>query len=249
MSIDDVTAGRRLTAEDLDLAVEDVRRLQRESLAQYFACAQRIREMYAAQLWKLRRLEDGLQAYTSWDAFVRAELSMSPKSSYEMIDVATHYGSADEIGEVGGRTNAVLILKAAPPHRERIAERARAGASSRDVAHEVAASRQQRGAPKQSQHATAGARSAVKKKSASSAKTAREKITVSSIEGSRTVRLYKRPEQTGSAVEWPPRERATKASDKPFGRLELQPGVVQYLAVLRKDGELVLNIQTVREAP
>jgi len=234
--------GSKLTARDLDKAIADVQRLKAESVVSYFELGQKIRDINTEQLWKLRKDDEGKQRYKSFDAFVHHELKMSPQHAYNAIDCAKNYGSAEEIRELGGTSKAVLILKAAPEDREKLKEKAKAGATKRELAKDVAKSREKHGSPKKGQQAKAGTKSAAKKTAA--AKT--EKITVANIEGSRTIKLYKKPESM-KGITWPPEKRAKSIDDQPFGRLELQPGVVQYFSVLNKDGEWVLNVQTRRE--
>ena len=240
-----VVEGKKQTVKDLDKAIAEVRRLGGERAASHFELGRKILEINESKLWKLRMGEDGkTPLYKSFEAFVHHELSMSPSHAYNAIECAKNYASADEIRQLGGTSNAVLILKAAPADRPRLVEKAKSGATKREMAKEVAESRKKNGPAKQSQQAKAGARAQEVTKAAK-AKVA-EKITVANITGTRTIKLYKKPESL-KGLKWPPEKRAGKLGDTPFGRLELQPGVVQYFSVLQKEGELVLNIQTVRE--
>lgn len=234
--------GKKKTEKDLDNAVKEVQRLLVDSHVSYYEFAKKIFEINDKQLWKLRKTEEGKARYTSWDAFVHHELKMSPTHSYNAIECAKNYKSAEEIRELGGKTKAVLLLKAAPVDRPALAAAAKAGATKRELEKGVAESRKKHGPTKKSPQAQAGAKGAAAQKKSKSV----EKISVANIEGSRTIKLYKKPE-TMKGLAWPPEKRAAKLGDLPFGRLELQPGVVQYFSVLQKDGELILNIQTRRE--
>jgi len=238
------------SAKALDKAVADVKRLLSDSHERYYEFAQKVLEIQTKQLWKLRRGDDGkAQKYKSWESFVLAELGMSVAHAWNAIETANHYKSAAEINEVGGKTKAALLLRVVPQEREKLKEKAKAGATKRELQKAVDESRKKYGSPKTSQQAKAGAKAGEKKKAAAEAKAAKsaERITVANITGSRAIKLYKKPASL-KGLQWPPDTRATRIGDQPFGRLELQPGVVQYFSVVKREsGEWVLNVQTVRE--
>jgi hypothetical protein len=236
-------ADAKLTAGDLDKAVAKIKKLQGDGYANYWNLAHEILVVNKKFLWRLRKDEKGAPVYKSFDAWVHHELNMSPTHAYSAMEIAQKYSSPEEIRELGGKTKAALILKAAEKDQPKLREKAKAGATKRELEKDVAASRKKNGSPKRSQQAKAGAAG----KAAQQKTKAKEKITVANIVGSRTIKLYKKP-QSMKGIEWPgDLRRASAAKDLPFGRLELQPGVVQWFSVIQKDDGWVLNIQTVRE--
>lgn len=232
--------------QDLDAAVKNVKRLVAEPIAKFWELGQALLDINARQLWKLR-VKDGKPAFKSWDQFVHHELGISNTYAWNAIECAKKFESAEDIRRLGGVTKAVLVLKAAEPDRKAIEEKAAAGASKRELAADVSESRKKHGSPNKSAQSRAGAKgAAAKAQKHQASKPREERVSVASIMGSKTIKLYKQPESMKD-VDWPPPKRATSIADQPFGRLEMANGLVQYFSLLKKDGELVLKIVTRRE--
>ncbi len=232
----------RLTIGDVRAQVARIKKYQADGFAAYWKFATELRDMKESVRWKLLKDEEGKE-YRSFEQFVHHELGMTPAHAYAAIKNAEEYSSAEEISGVGGPTKAALIVKAAPQDQEKIKEKAKAGASTNEIRKDVAISRKKHGASNQSQQAKAGA---VGKASQEKAK-AVEKITVASITGSsRTVKMFAK-QATRKNVAWPPEKRAKTLKDVPTARLELQPGVVLWIAITQKEDGLVANVQFVRE--
>lgn len=233
-----------VSATDLDKAVHDVEKLKGSAAESFWELGKKIVEIDEKQLWKLRVTDKGAPAYKGFDAFVTAELKMSPAHAYNAMECARGYETAAEVRALG-HTKAVLVLKAAPEDRPALAEKAKAGASKREIAKGVAESRAKHGSPKKTLKAKAGAKGAAAKAKNHATKT--EKVSIANIEGSKTIKLFKRPESL-RALDFSALPRAKRIGDVPFGKHELTNGVVQYFSVLEKDGELVLKIETRRDS-
>jgi hypothetical protein len=234
-----------LTAADLDVAVADITRLKGSAAEGYWLLGRRLLEINKQQLWKQRLDENGKVKYKGWDTFVHAELKMSPQNSYHMMEVAAEYKTAEEVQALG-HTKATLLLKAAPEDREALKAKAKAGASHRALQKDVAASREKHGNPKQGSKGTKGGAASLKKVTTAKATAASEKVSIASFEGTRTIKLFKRPE-TLKDLDLSKCKRAKSIGDQPFGRLEMANGLVQNFSVINKDGEWVLKIETRRE--
>jgi hypothetical protein len=229
------------TIDDLDAAVEKVLYLKTETARGYWELGRKISEIYDARLWKLRVREDGKTRYTAFAKFCEVELLMSEKNARMMMAAAASY-SADDIEKIG-RTNIGLILQAAPKDRPHLESAAKAGASSREVKSLAQESRKRTGYAKPSRQAKAGKASAAK-----TAKVPTDKVTIAKIEGTRTVKLYARPE-TLKNIDFKKLKRAKTLAAQPFGRLEITPGVVMWLSVQKdNDGDIEFKVDTRREA-
>lgn len=238
------TKSSSLSARALDHAVADVKRLKGSSAESYWELANKILEINTKQLWKLRLDDNGKSRYRSFDAFVHAELNMSPQHAYSAMDIAKGYETAEEIREIGA-TKALLLLKVAPEDRKKLTAKAKAGATARELKQDVKKSRAEKGSPKgDSPKAKAGAKGAATKAKVNEVKS--EKITIASIEGSKTIKLYKKPESL-RALDFSTLTRAQNIKDQPFGRYEMANGVVQYFSVINKEGVWCLKIETRRE--
>jgi hypothetical protein len=238
------TGESALTTGDLDKAVGEVKKLRTAGVVAYWELGRKIVEINERGLWKLR-VENGKAKFKSFEAFAHHELGMTAAHAYNAMDCARGYENAESIREIGSTSKAVLLLKAAPEDRDEIKADIKAGATKKAVGEKVAASRKKHGSPKKDkQQAKAGTKSAATK----AATTKREeKVTVASIEGTKTIKLYKRP-ATMKNLDLSTLDFAKKLGDQPFGRYELTNGVVQYFAVQQKeDGTLVIKIETRRE--
>lgn len=237
----------KLAAKDLDKSVAKVLELKSDAAENYWAMGKELLEINARQLWKLRLTEEGKSVYRGFDAFVVHELKMTPQHAYSAIDVAKNYETSDEVRELG-HTKAALILKAAPEDREKLKAKAKKGATAKELKKDVKESRETKGAPKaDSPKAKAGDKGSKAKAKINEARS--EKISIAAIEGSKTIKLFKKPESM-KGIDWTDLERAKKVSEKPFGKYELAGGVTQYFSVIMKEDEgLVLKIETRRETP
>lgn len=239
------SVGMAVTAKDLDRAVAEVIELKSNAAESYWHLGKKLIEINEKQLWKLRVKENGKAAYNGFDAFCQHELNMSANHAYKAIQCAQGYETPDEVRELG-HTKAALLLQAAPEDRKKLTAKAKAGATKRQLEKDVKESRAKKGGPLSAkQQSKAGAKAAVSK--AKTAALRSEKISIANIEGLKTVKLYKKPDSLRGVV-FTDLPRAHKLSDQPIGRYEMTNGVVQYFTILAKDGELVIRIETRREA-
>lgn len=238
--------GSALVARDLDKARDEVIEIKSRGARDYWEMGEKLAEIHKKNLWKLRvNTDTGKNKYNGFDAFVIAELQMSPMSAYRAIEVAEKY--TKEEAYALGTTKASLILQAAPQDRKKLAAAAKKGASKRTIEKGVKESRAKHGSPKKSQQAKAGAKGGTKKATATAARTGSEKISIASIEGQKTIKLHKKPESFKDVV-FSKLPRAAKLGDHPVGRFEMGNGVVQYYEVRNGEDGLVLKILTRREA-
>lgn len=238
------TTGTIVSVKELDKARDEVIEIKSRGAQNFWELGKKLAEISKKQLWKLRLNADtGKNKYNGFDAFVIAELNMSPMHAYRAIEIAEAYKTSEEV-RVLGTTKASLILQAAPEDRKKLAAKAKAGASKRALEKDVKKSRAKHGSPKKSQQAKAGAKGGAKRATTSAVKA--EKISIASIEGSKTIKLYKKPESFKDVV-FSKLPRAAKIGDMPVGRFEMGNGVVQYFAVRNGEEGLVLKIETRRE--
>lgn len=245
--------GGAIVARELDKAVKEVRTLISEyndstldAAETYWNMGKKLAEINAGALWKLRTGDDGKGLYKSFDTFVVKELGMSAQQAYAAIDVAKEYDSPKVLREIGP-TKAANILKAAPVDRPALVEAAKGGATVREINQKVQESRKKHGSPKAHKpQAKAGAKGAAKTNAAASTRT--EKVSVALFEGTKTVKLYAKPESLRN-VDFSKLKRAKALGDVPFGRVEMANGLVQTIAIIKdqKTGELIAKIDTRRE--
>jgi hypothetical protein len=235
-----------LATRSLDKAVAKVLKIKADGAESYWTLGKEILEINEQGLWKLRIEADGKAAYKSFDAFVHHELHMSASYAYSAMDVAREYKTADEVRALGSKTKAMLVLKVPVEDRPKVIENA-ANMSTQQIRDAAKESRAKHGSPKKDkQQAAAGKKGATSPKRESAAS---DKIAVTSIVGSKTIKLHAKPASMkgidASAIGALPR--AKKLTDQPFGVFEMANGVVQYFSIQQKDGELVLKIETRRK--
>lgn len=226
----------KLTVDTLDKAVQDVERLKSAAAGSYWQLGRKILEVYDTQLWKLRQSEEGKARYKGFDAFCHHEFKMSPTHAYKLMDVAKKFSEKD-VAQFG-TTKLGLLLQAPPEDQPAIEKQVRAGASTKKVKEAVAGARKQKGFKKPSGKG--------RKQETKTTGRAAEKITVASIEGRKTVKLFAKPANMRN-IDFASLKRAKKLGDIPFGRLELANDVVMYISVQDHNGELVAVVDTRRE--
>lgn len=235
--------GSKLTVAVLDKAMQDVEQLKSAAAGSYWQLGRKILEVYDAQLWKLRTTKDDkgkeTARYKGFEAFCHHELKMSPTHAYKLMDVAKKFTEKD-VSKFGA-TKLGLLLQAPPEDQPKIEQKIRAGASTKEVKSDVHKARKQKGFKKPSGKG--------RKQETKSTGRAAEKITIASIEGRKTIKLYVKPPSLrnldfSSSTEM---KRAKKLGDIPFGRLELANDVVIYITIQDHNGELVAVADTRRE--
>jgi hypothetical protein len=229
------TSGK-LTVAELDKAVSEVERLKSAAAGSYWQLGRKILEVYTATLWKLRLTDDGKQRYKGFEAFCHHEFKMSHTHAYKLMDVAKKF-SEEDVSRFG-TTKLGLLLQAPPENQGEIEKKIRSGASTKQVKEAVGKSRKEKGFKKP------GGKG--RKQETKATGRAPEKITIASIEGRKTVKLYAKPASMRN-VDFNELKRAKKIGDIPFGRLELANDVVMYISIQDHNGELVAVVDTRRE--
>lgn len=235
-----------ISTRELDKAVERVKKIKADGAVAYWTLGKEVLEINEKGLWKLRVDAEGKAAYKSFEQFVHHELNMNASYAYAAIDVAREYKTADEVRALGSKTKAMLVLKVPVQDRQKVIENA-PNMTTRQIKEIATESRKKHGSPKKDkQQASAGRKGATSAKRTSAVS---DKISVTSIVGSKSIKLHKRPDSMkgidAAAVASLPR--AKKLTDQPFGVFEMANGVVQYFSILQKDGDLMLKIETRRK--
>ena len=229
------------TDKDLDKAVSRVIECKKVASVGVWALGEELKQINEKKLWKLRIVK-GKQAYTSFDQFCELEAKIGHSYAYQLIDIATTFTSA-EVNKFG-TSKLTLMLKVAEEDRPGIREKA-AKMSKRQLAVEVAKTVKERGhgAKKKKNTRTAAATKAGNAKRAVTAKL-NEKITIASIEGSKKVKLYAKPDSIRN-VDWKSLKRAKTPAALPFGRLELTNEVTMFISIVSTDDglEAIINVR------
>jgi hypothetical protein len=241
-------SGLAISEADLDTAVKHVIQLKSDASVSYWELGGAILEINEKGLWKLRLGENGKARYSGFDAFCHHELNMSVTNAFNMMACARDYTREDVAAM--GKSKAVLILKAAPEDRKELQEKAKKGASFRDVEKGVKESKKKRsytGATPAAKRGSKGGHARAEKHE-KNREVAQDKITIAKIEGIKTVKLYARPASLKN-LDLDACKRAKTIKDQPFGRLELVNGVAMFISiVVGKDGSLAAKIDTRRES-
>ncbi len=223
----------------LDKAVAEVHRVKQEAAASAWELGAKIGAVYDDQLWKLRKDEKGAPKYKGFDPFCAAELTITPRTAYRLMDVAKNFAETDV--KAFGTAKLGLLLMAPEEDRPAIKDKIAAGASKKEVAAEVGKARTARGVERMT---TPGRKEMPAGEKARAPR--QEKITVASIVKKRTVPLYGKP--SSRKADLADLKRAKRMGDVPWGRMELENKVVMYFQI-REDagGQLELIVDTRRE--
>jgi hypothetical protein len=241
---DDTKASSEVqTVGQLDEAVKNVQTLKGNMASGGWALGAAIQDIYKRGLWKLRgEVNDKGKFKARWasfEAFCNAELSMTPQHARTLMDVSSNYSEAQV--RAWGTTKLGLVLSAPPEDRPRIQQRVEEGAAASEVRDEVKKTKRKKG------H-SAASRAGDKRGGKTGQKgKAVKQITVASILGTQTVRLYKKPDSM-KGVELDKLPRAKKLGDQPIGVLELANDVRMMFSVSENtNGELQIKVVTQRD--
>jgi hypothetical protein len=241
-------ASQIATEAVLDEKVEEVRQLKSSTAVSYWKLGRVIGQIYRQDYWKLRRGEakDGAEPAPRWksfDAFCLHELQMSPVNAHKMVDVSESY--TEEQVRAFGTSKLGLILQAPEPERPALLEQARQGASKRELEAEVRKAKRETGYVRPTREGGAAGGRATGATGAGR-KPREEKVTVASIVGACTVKLYTKPPKR----DYDPKdlERAKSLKDLPWGEERMENGVtVYYQLVENAKGEWQLKVERVRD--
>lgn len=228
--------GKLATTETLDAAIAEVIRLKAQASSSTWELGARIRVIFDGQLWKQRLVEDGsAPRFKGFDPFCTHELGITPTYAYKLMDISKNFGEADV--RKFGTSKLGLLLMAPAEDRPGIKDKIEKGASKREIAEVVKETRKKRGVTKRETGRKAMPAGTGRKS---------EKITVANVIGRKTIKMFKKPEsRKADPSTW---VRARRLADVPWGRMELENGVVQYFAMQESaSGELQLVVETRRE--
>jgi hypothetical protein len=225
--------------DDLNEAVEEANRLYNDVGNAFYKLGLQIQRIHGERLWMLRAGDDGTPKYSSFEAFVKAELAINRQTALEYLDVARNYAEED-VNEIGYKKCA-LLLKAkddSVPEATQalLRKKADAGMSFRDLEKEVKRVREEVGLSKR----TTGRKEMPAGKAP--AKKA-EALTVASLLKQETISLLKSPKKSAGKGNVP----ATSLDDEPWGMLELENGVIEVFKIrVAADGTLKLVVKRER---
>lgn len=242
---DDTKASSEVQTEgQLDDAVKRVQTLKGDAAASGWSLGAAIQDIYQRGLWKLRveKNDKGKvkPRWASFEAFCNAELAMSPTQARTLMDVSQNYTEAQV--RAWGTTKLGLVLSAPPEDRPRLQARVEQGAGTAEVRDEVKKVKRAKSYTKPSRAGNArGGKTGQKGKAA-------KQITVASILGTQTVKLFKKPDAIKKDLDLSELARAKKLGDLPFGKLELTNDVhMLFLVQENAAGELQLKVVTQRD--
>jgi hypothetical protein len=240
------------TEAELDASMEKIHQYKSEGAAALWAVGKEIAHVYSEQLWKLRTNKDDKgkerPRWSSFEAFCREEIGMTPQNARSLMDVAQHYAEKD-VREFGTKKLS-LILTAPPEDRAALEKKAKKGASAATIAEEVRKAKKKKNFVRKDRsgkgHTEKARAAAAKTKKAAPDK----QITIAKILGSEIVKLYEKPDaatmKTLNAETIKKLPRAKKIGDGAIGLVELANDVVEWLNVFQTPGG-ELAIKLVRE--
>jgi hypothetical protein len=229
-----VRSSSKLTERDLDDQVRKVIAAKSAAAAGYWDLGRELAIIYESEAWRLRT-DEGKPRYRSWDAFVHLECQMTPPHAYSAMDVAKKF--TREQAALFGSKKLSIIVRA--PEEDQPALLEEAGKTGvRELAEKVKKIKKEKGhkRPSRSETGRGGARPG-------GGRPPREdKITIAALLHRRTVKLFKKPAER--VFDWKKLERATKVTQVPIGREELENGVEQiFTLVASESGELQLIVE------
>lgn len=234
------TAMTKVTTKDLDKSVAKIKAIMGRAGEACWEMGQEILVIFESGSWKARVGEDGEQLYKNWGAFTKAELGIGGSYALGCMDASKLYGK-EQLNEWG--VSKVQMLVQAPPEARAKLEKEVAKHSKRSLGEAVKKAKAESGAGKRE----TGRKKMPKGKNAAErapkpGKVA-ERITVASIIGSKTVKLWKRGQADVDG------QRAETLAHEPVGYLDLENGVRMFFSVEKTDAGLVLKTTTKRVDP
>lgn len=226
---------------DLDRALNEYRQIKLAAALQIWELGGKLLEIYERQLYLLRTKGDKA-AYSNWRQFVQAELDISVRFSYQLMDIRLLFTPHD-VETVGVTKLNVMINLPEADRNKLLAQVKREGTPFERVREEVlrlagGTGRRTTGRSKKAEAATAAAAKKAEEKRAERG----QRVTVAYQLGRTTVPLFaKRPgEKT-------PGKRAKKVTENPVGSEPAVNGVLTHYRVVQQAAGLVLVIERVRE--
>ncbi len=239
------------TIEELNKSVESIAAAKGMAAKSHWVIGKLIAENYDKALWKLRVGHDEKPLYKSFNSFCENELKISAAHAYNLMDIARAF--TEEQVTKFGPSKLGLVLQVPPEDQAKLLEQA-AGASKRELEKKVketkeknkkegkATSAPKEGRKKDVSKATAKSGATGKGAPTKTGTSKKDIITIASIVGSKTVKLFATPAKKGD-----PAKEAKKLADDPWGRLELENNVEMFFKVKTNPaGQLILQVATRR---
>jgi len=238
------------TIADLDQSVAAIQEAKGNAAKSHWTIGKLIAENHTKALWKLRTDAEGKSLYSSFNAFCENELKISPAHAYNLMDIARAFN--EEQVMKFGPSKLGLLLQVPPEDQAQLLAIAET-ASKRQLQKQVDATKEKNkkegkaapvkeGRKKDVSKATAKSGAAGKGAPATTGTSKKDVITIASITGNKTVKLFATPAKKGDT----PKE-AKKLADEPWGRLELENNVEMFFKLKpNAGGHLTLQISTRR---
>jgi hypothetical protein len=204
-----------LSESSLDETVEAIKKLKNEMARNYHRLGVMLKEVHDRGLWRLRQ-KDGKPKYADYGQWTRSEAGLGRTQAMKCVEVASNF-TEKEVKEIG-HTRLAVALQVPPEYRDRLIDKARQGASKRDLEREVAVVKGRPEPVEVTPKANA--------------------ITLAMVATSRTIELV----CDGSS------EPAFCIADAPYGEELMSNDVIQTYRILEgfSDGRLILQIERKR---
>lgn len=232
----------KYTEADLDKAVKHIASLKANVAGSYWDLGQYLKEsVFENNLWKQRKNEDGKPKYSGFDQFVRAECGFTSPVAYDLMDVSKKFTKTEVL--TWGHSKLALALKAPDDAIPAVVDKIKGGASHREVAATVKDERKKAGTKRKEtgrKKTPAGEKTTAKpprQKAKAPEAEGRKTITVASIEGRKTIKLFCKDDKE---------KPAQKINDLPWGSLEMANDVTMFFSVQLRPGGLVIVTDTRR---
>lgn len=239
------------TVKELDRRVVAIKEIQARGTRELYLLGKELHAIYTEELWRQRTSADGKVAYKSFVAFVEAEIDMHPRTAWNLMGIVQEFLPA----QLEKHGPAVLrgLLAAPKEDRQHLLEKVERGElkGKRGVAREVEEIRKRKGVSVVANVGDGKQLSprgqAAKKAAEASSKGAKEKkaqvVTCPFPVGRKRLETFATPLRKGD-----PPKRARSIKDRPWGKLELQNGVVVHArAELNAAGEVFISIEARRD--
>ena len=220
----------RVPCKDVDSRVNSIYALSKRTAESLYEMGKVLNELHTQRLYAKCKTEDGSTAYANWAQFAKAELPFTKGYAGRLMDVARTFTHKQIEGVK--ITNLLKISSVASAEkRDDLVNQAREGASTSEIAQQVAEQ------PKRERKATLrGGGSAATKGNAAKPEKSENKLTVIKAKsGRQVVKLFKEDGVT----------RTTKLEDGAHGELTHANGVIENFSVVegKKGLELIIELR------
>lgn len=115
--------------------VAELRSLRGDVQGGWWKLGRKLAEVEASKSWELRKTGTGARTYKSFDAFCSTEVGLSAETVKNAIDVSKKY--SEEIVAQVGMSKMILALRAPDEDQAKIVDKAKAGATFREIKEDV----------------------------------------------------------------------------------------------------------------